>query len=341
MNTKLNLYHIVIFLSFFLQIQIIAQTPEVEPNGFANASGTITITADGSFTGHIDDDSGDTDFWLIGFGSSGDVTFTLDSFTGNTNGMNANIFSSTTIDGTPTLVGEFRPSPVTINLSAGLYYQIRIFTISNTSGNYQFTVSGAGLLPVELVSFNASVQENGNVKLNWETATEVNNYGFEIERKNELENWNKIGFVLGSGNSNSPKSYEFIDETAHFDVLNYRLKQIDYDGTYEYFEIELERNLLNSLSGESSMPNIFELSQNHPNPFNPSTNIHFTLSESKNVQLFVYDNLGRVISTLVDDFREAGNYEIEFDATDLSAGVYYYQINVGNFIETKKMVLLK
>lgn len=192
-------------------------------------------------------------------------------------------------------------------------------------------------LPVELMSFSAEVGSNNKVTLSWETATEVNNYGFEIERQmsevnNQNSEWKKIGFVEGHGNSNSQKFYEFIDTEVTSGKYNYRLKQIDIDGTFEYSEI---------VEVDLGLPSQFSLSQNYPNPFNPTTKIKYQLPKAAEVSLKVFDVLGNEIANLVNKKQPAGFYEVEFDASDLSSGVYLYKIISGHYVDVKKMIVLR
>ena len=198
-------------------------------------------------------------------------------------------------------------------------------------------------LPVELGSFSAQVFQD-EVQLKWITMTEVNNYGFDIERKVNVFEWCKIGFVEGNGNSNSPKTYTFFDNNLiGGNNFYYRLKQIDTDGGFEYTEIlEVEY-----------YPQIFKLHQNYPNPFNPSTTIKYTIpsvvasatKHSQFVTLKVYDILGSEIATLVNEEKSPGTYEVEFTPAFgnrvLVSGIYFYKLTAGNFVETKKMVLMK
>ena len=198
-----------------------------------------------------------------------------------------------------------------------------------THGRSVFVTNSA--LPVELTSFSSLV-EGGNVKLNWETKTEVNNYGFEVERKLETEGWNNLGFVPGHGNSNSAKLYSFTDNfPTGGSQFSYRLKQIDIDGSFEYSDIiETEINI------ES-----FQLAQNFPNPFNPTTIIQYTVPHKSTVLLEVYDVLGKEVSTLVNEDKAGGSYEVNFNANNISSGIYYYTLKAGSFTETKKMFLLQ
>jgi hypothetical protein len=194
-------------------------------------------------------------------------------------------------------------------------------------------------LPVELSSFTSKILNNG-VKLNWVTQTEVNNYGFEIERttfKRNITNdnyWENIGFVEGNGNSNSPKYYSYLDEGINFGNYLYRLKQIDNDGTYEYSEpIEV-------YVGE--IPGGFVLEQNFPNPFNPSTKIKFAVDESTSATLKIYDILGNEIVTVFNEITEAGKvYELEFNASELPSGIYIYSLITETKSDLRKMILLK
>jgi hypothetical protein len=186
-------------------------------------------------------------------------------------------------------------------------------------------------LPVELSSFTAKLLDD-IVQLKWSTETEVNNYGFDVERKVNGINWNKIGFVVGNGNSNSRKYYSFTDNNlTGGNIFYYRLKQIDTDGKFEYSEIiELEYS-----------PKNFALYQNYPNPFNPSTRIKYSLAKSSDVVLKIFDVLGNEVANLVEEFLPAGSYEVEFGSTSLPSGIYLYKLRANSFADTKKMILIK
>jgi hypothetical protein len=231
------------------------------------------------------------------------------------------------------------PTQVTLNLTigvvtAGLYN----ITITNPDGQ---VATGVGILqiddplPVELTSFSATTIGK-DVKLSWNTSTEVNNYGFDIERKilKQVQNdsWEKIGFVNGNGNSNSPKDYSFVDDKVVTGKYSYRLKQIDNDGQFEYSKVvEIDVN------GTKK----FELTQNYPNPFNPTTTIQFQLPQTGMVKLTLYNILGQEIKTLVNETKEAGTHTVNFDASELNSGVYIYKIESGSFTQTRKMTLVK
>jgi len=192
-------------------------------------------------------------------------------------------------------------------------------------------------LPVELVSFSSSVSNN-NISLKWTTSSEINNSGFEIQRSSSDEIaagiWNSIGFVKGNGTTNSQINYEFTDKNLLPEKYSYRLKQIDFNGNYEY------HNLSNVVV--ISVPEKFSLSQNFPNPFNPVTTISYSLPNTQYTILKVYEVNGKEISTLVNQKKEAGVHSIEFNASEYSSGIYFYTLNVnGKNIDTKRMILLK
>ena len=191
-------------------------------------------------------------------------------------------------------------------------------------------------LPVELVSFSAQV-DGEVINLQWRTETEVNNYGFDIERTvNPIANqkeWTTIGFIEGYGNSNSPKDYSFVDgDLSGANIIYYRLKQIDNDGTYEYSH-EVEVNFIS--------PDKYSLGQNYPNPFNPSTKIHYKIAQSEFVNLSVYNVLGKEVAILVNEIHSPGTYSVVFSADYLPGGVYFYKLETQNFVQTSKMLLIK
>jgi len=189
-------------------------------------------------------------------------------------------------------------------------------------------------LPVELSNFSAVII-GSSVKLNWRTETEVNNYGFEVERcalSAERQVWEKIGFVNGNGNSNSPKNYAFDDNNLVPGKYSYRLKQIDSDGQFEYSKV---------IAVDFNSPKKFELTQNYPNPFNPITTISWEIQKDDFVTLKIYDILGNEVHTIVNEYQQAGFYQRSFDASSLSSGLYFYTLQSGSFIESRKMILMK
>ena len=188
-----------------------------------------------------------------------------------------------------------------------------------------------GVVPVELKSFTATA--NGKeVTLNWSTATELNNQGFEVQRKFGSNDFVTIGSVKGHGTTTSLNSYTYTDKLADAGKYFYRLKQIDYGGKYEYSEV-VEVNW--------SPFTTYKLEQNYPNPFNPTTTIGFGIPEKANVRLSILNILGEEIRVLLNEEKESGHHSIEFNASDLPSGVYFYQLRTGSFVETKKMVLLR
>ena len=193
-------------------------------------------------------------------------------------------------------------------------------------------VEGQGLLPVELSSFVSSVNVN-NVTLNWSTASETNNSGFDIERSSVNGQWSKVGNVAGNGTSTVSNSYSFADRYLASGNYSYRLKQIDFNGNFEYFNLSNEVNV--------SIPSKFELSQNYPNPFNPSTSINFNLPLDGKVSIRLLDMSGKEVAVLVNEVKTAGYYSVNFNASSLSSGVYFYSIAADNFTATKKMMLVK
>ena len=188
-------------------------------------------------------------------------------------------------------------------------------------------------LPVELTSFAGTL--NGNtVTLSWQTATETNNSGFEIERSSSSPGaiWDKIGFVEGNGTSTETKNYSFADKNLLSGKYSYRLKQIDFDGSFEYSEI---------VNVDVSSPAKYSLEQNYPNPFNPATVIEYSIPEMNHVTIKIFNVLGKEVATLVNEEKSAGTYKVDFNASNLSSGVYYYTISTGSFSSTKKMMLMK
>jgi hypothetical protein len=220
------------------------------------------------------------------------------------------------------------------DLSATINTSSNTLTKPGLTGT-EFALASSNIqpFPVELSLFNAAQLNNG-VRLTWRTETEVNNYGFEILRQTQDEDqWTSIGFVNGNGNSNSPKNYSFLDGLINTSgSIKYRLKQIDNDGQYEYSK-EIIINL--------GTPATFSLSQNYPNPFNPNTKISYTLPLDSKVSLKVFDVLGNLVETLIDERKEAGYYEVNFNAKSLSSGVYFYSLSTDTFSQTKKMILMK
>jgi len=315
---------ILIFLSLFLFASVFAQDMQLTGNSSAGLDGIyVNMGPDGLTNGHDYYQKGSiylynlfSYYWVVGINLSSQDTEEMYYY------------------GEP---GNTTPDGNTPNIMGGL-----------ATDNDFPTISAITALPVELTSFTA-VLFNEAVILNWQTETETNNIGFEIERKyqessleyqDEKQSWETIGFVKGYGHSSSPRYYSFVDENIKSNSNHsYRLKQIDNDGSYEYSQI---------VKLVQSVPSNFNLSQNYPNPFNPTTNINFSIpvvdakfASTTNVTLKVYDILGKEVSEIVNDKLEVGNYSYEFNASKLSSGLYFYTIKADNFVATKKMLLVK
>ena len=188
-------------------------------------------------------------------------------------------------------------------------------------------------VPVELVSFNSSVVGN-SVNLKWSTATEINNSGFEVQRSLDNRSYKTLSFINGKGTSTELNHYSFIDSDLQSGTFYYRLKQIDFDGTFEFSNV-IEVNV-------NSVPSQFSLNQNYPNPFNPETSISFSVAQDGLTNLTVYNLLGQQVATLFNENAQTGtNYKVNFDASKLSSGIYIYRLKQNSNVITKKMTLIK
>jgi photosystem II stability/assembly factor-like uncharacterized protein len=255
-------------------------------------------------------------------------------------GTSTGIYSTTTLNGTSTVwsqegtteIGDVVTDMIDARASDGT-------VIAGTHGNGVFSTTIADPLPVEIASISGTVQ-GAKALLTWSTATEVNNSGWEVERKEIADlrltsaDWMKIGFVTGSGTSTGPKQYSFVDQNLSAGLYSYRLKQLDRNGTFKYSqEVQVE---------VGAAAKTFSLSQNYPNPFNPSTTIQFTIPADGRVVLKVFDLLGREVATLLDEDRKAGVYQqAEFNASNFASGVYFSRLEFGGIQQMKKMILLK
>lgn len=232
-----------------------------------------------------------------------------------------------------------------IAINEGFPFAFPVITLS-ISGDYIFagTLNGvwrrllSDFIPVELTSFSAKAVDD-NIELAWTTSTETNNGGFEVQRSIDVE-FETIGFVEGHGTTTESQAYSYLDKNVVTGKYQYRLKQIDYDGTFKYSNV---------VEVEVTSPSTFSLEQNYPNPFNPSTTIRYAIPEASFVVIKIYDLLGKEVATLVNEEQSIGSYEVEFDAAGLSSGMYFYKLQTDNpsknsgqgFIETKKMILTK
>ena len=203
---------------------------------------------------------------------------------------------------------------------------------SGAYGNFSIVrINADDPVPVELTSFTASVTGK-NVLLQWTTATELNNLGFEVERKSENSGYETVGFVAGSGTTTEQRNYLFNDAKVLDGKYIYRLKQIDFNGQFNFsHEIEVEVDA----------PAVYALEQNYPNPFNPSTTINFSIAEASVVKIAIYNLLGQEVALPVNEFKEPGTHTITFDASELTSGAYFYTIETPHFKQTRKMLLAK
>lgn len=206
----------------------------------------------------------------------------------------------------------------------------------NSFSQFALTSSDAPL-PVELASFTSMVIRN-EVILDWSTSSEINNASFEIERSqvnsSNTNNFQRVGSIQGNGTTNETKNYKFNDRNIQTGKYKYRLKQIDFNGNFKYFDLSNEI--------EVGIPNKYDLSQNYPNPFNPVTKINYDMPKDGKVNLRIYDITGREVAALINnEIQPAGYYTIAFNASNLSSGVYFYRLATGDFVSTKKMMLIK
>ncbi|HMQ70698.1 MAG TPA: T9SS type A sorting domain-containing protein [Ignavibacteria bacterium] len=192
------------------------------------------------------------------------------------------------------------------------------------------------LLPVELTSFTSEVSDN-SVLLKWTTSKETNNKGFEVERSSGNNSWNKIAFVNGNGNSEHHINYSFNNKNLSSGSYSYRLKQIDFNGNFEFHDLNNEVFI--------GVPEKFELLQNYPNPFNPNTSIEYRLPLDGFVNIIIYDYMGREVSSLLNEYKTAGFHSVNFNAGSIPSGTYFYKIIFNGesavFSTVKKMMVIK
>lgn len=236
--------------------------------------------------------------------------------------------------------GNIGPETVTVNfttpaMSDAVDFQVIFYTNGNSYNiDYWYIddvmITDLDWVPVELSSFNASVNESA-VELSWITSTETNNSGFEIQRGTNGD-FETIAFINGMGTTTEPQAYSFSDEKVSVGVHSYRLKQIDFDGTFEYSNI---------VEVDVPAPSSFLLEQNYPNPFNPTTTIKFALPVETAVQLSVYNTIGEKVAEVFNGNLKEGYHEVVFDAASLTSGTYFYRLEANEFVEVKKMLILK
>jgi len=226
--------------------------------------------------------------------------------------------------------GKYNSSWVILNPADVVNHRIT----GTVTGFSTFSGGEQNVMPVNLMSFNSSVISR-DVRLQWATSSETNNAGFEIQKLSKgTKEWNSVGFVNGNGNKNTVSQYSFTDYKLNKGTYQYRLKQIDNNGSFQY----------HTLKGfvEIGTPSKFSLSQNYPNPFNPVTKIDFQIPNDTKVTLQIYDVSGRKVLTLINnEFKTADFYTINFNGSQLSSGVYFFKLITDKFSDTKKMILLK
>ncbi len=239
----------------------------------------------------------------------------------------------------PPLTGSEPAVPDLENTDSNTDIIANSIAIRQGSNAYELQIDGIRVshswdsapLPVELTSFSAS-SLNNTVSLSWKTATETNNLGFEVQRKFGASDFSTVGFKDGAGTTTEGRQYLYQDKELAVGKYTYRLKQVDINGSFE-FSKQVEVDVLEPLN--------FSLDQNYPNPFNPTTTIKFNIAENSFVSLKVFDILGNEVADLLNETKDAGLYEINFNANNLSSGVYFYRLQAGSFTELRKMNLLK
>ena len=286
----------------------------------------------------------DADFWSTGSSSGFDFIYYSDSAqTGpptnatdilyyTTAGYGSSTFGSLekVSENPPVYSPYYSPSILPMHYSSG---DVAALWVGDDGATMKlFWDQLSAIIPVELTSFTASSSGN-DVVLNWTTATETNNYGFQVERAFLLQGWQEIAFVPGFGTTTEPRTYSYTDSELNPGTYSYRIKQIDLNGSFTYYEL--------GSAVEISTPEVFELAQNYPNPFNPATRIDYSIAEATNVQLIIFNSIGEEITVVVNEFQQPGRYAVNFDAKSLSSGVYFYKLIAGDFISIKKMLLMK
>ncbi|HJY63631.1 MAG TPA: T9SS type A sorting domain-containing protein, partial [Ignavibacteria bacterium] len=294
--------------TFAVRVQNVISPPPADSQRVVNVMWTIT-----------EENPGGTD-------ASIKVRYNSAQFSGSFNNTNGNVYLArhNGISWTPTIVETIT------NLGGGEYEA----TASGFTQFSPFALGNDGALPVQISAFTANVNKN-DVKLFWTTAWEINNSGFNIERKKSVENnWIKAGNIAGHGTTKEPVNYYFEDKKLVTGKHLYRLKQFDYNGNYEYFYIPD--------TVEVGKPKNFRISQNYPNPFNPLTKIDYDIPIDGKVSLKIYDILGREVFNLIkNEYKQAGYYTAEFNGNNLASGIYFYRLTAERFTQVKKMVIVK
>ncbi len=343
--------------------------------GVLNNIGSAKMDMDVDYALAFNEGSGSTNLYLDAarYGTTGHVASAYIGSTSDQTGTSASVDLGTTFGGTGNIQFAYNNGfsgdankgiemkiPIAAFSGVTNAQSLSVFAIIVSSGGYfsnecipgdpgetnpgnnwdAFAVSGQDFftsesaMPVELSSFAATVTGK-SVKLSWQTATEINNHGFDVERKQSgSAAWTTLGFVKGQGTSNSANSYSYLDNAAASGKYEYRLKQTDRDGKFTY------SGTVEAVVGLA--PASVELSGNFPNPFNPSTSISFTLGTSGHASLKVFDVLGKEVATVAEGMFNAGERNtFTFNAENLTSGVYYYRLISNAAVETRTMLLMK
>jgi hypothetical protein len=246
-----------------------------------------------------------------------------------TNGVQIGRWTGTQWNGTTAVLGGTGPFTAT---AAG-FTEFSPFGVGNNS---------QGSLPVQLASFTGRRISEERVRLNWRTISELNNYGFYVQRRmNGLSDWETIqnSFIAGNGTTHEPRDYSYTDHTAIGSTIQYRLQQVDFDGTVHFSE---PITVHSPTDVGEAVPREFALMQNYPNPFNPWTQIRFSVARTEKATLDVFNALGQKVATLFDGVAEAGHdHRVRFDAADLASGVYYYILRSGEQSAIRKLIVMK
>ena len=255
-------------------------------------------------------------------------------------GTDLGVYKSTDDGATWTSFNNGLPTLAVFDLK---YKEATQILLAATHGRGCWTFDYGAALPIELAAFTASAVPGTGVRVVWQTLSEINDYGFEVQRSATAAGAFATlpdGFVRGHGTTSVPQSYAFLDAAAPAGTSYYRLKQVDLNGTFHYLE-PVRVDVASRSSAGGDIPASFALLQNHPNPFNPSTTIQFDLPEAGEVSLKVYNAMGQVVALLADGPRAAGRYSVVWDASGVATGVYFYRLAAGNFVSTKKLIFMK
>ena len=247
----------------------------------------------------------------------------------------------------PTLIGTLRFTISDVNASHNITWDPTSSFVSDdgggdVTGGITWTNPLNGGLPITLSSFTAAAVNQNSVRLDWSTATETNNYGFEVQKSAGNQNSYQTisnSFIAGHGTTIEPHSYSFVDNSVAPGQWYYRLKQSDFDGTV-HFSDGVQVDVVTGV-GDKPLPKVFALDQNYPNPFNPSTKIEYAVPKSSHVLLEVYNVIGQKVATLVNETKSAGYYNATFDASRFASGLYFYSMKAGEVSFLKKMMLVK